>query len=192
MIFFSQLVSGAAGDAPQNDFLEHLIAMMAAGDIKALEMLYAQTKTAVYGFSLSILKSPQSAEDVMQDTYIKMYAAAAQYQARGKPMAWILTIVRNLSLMKLRSGKQQALPLEDIAQLSTGHDDTESVTDRMLLHTALETLADAERQIVMLHSVSGLKHREIADMLDIPLPTVLSKYRRALAKLQKLLKEEAQ
>ena len=57
----------------------------------------------------------------------------------------------------------------------------------MILETALKTLGEEERQIVMLHAVSGLKHREIAALLGLSLPTTLSRYHRALAKLQKQL-----
>ena len=60
----------------------------------------------------------------------------------------------------------------------------------MVLREAMRILSAEERQIVLLHAVSGLKHREIADDLGMPLATVLSKYRRALAKLRKRLSEE--
>jgi RNA polymerase sigma-70 factor (ECF subfamily) len=59
-----------------------------------------------------------------------------------------------------------------------------------VLNAAMRELSDEERQIVMLHAVSGLKHIEIAKLLTLPLPTVLSKYSRAKKKLQNLLKEE--
>ncbi|MBR5472193.1 MAG: hypothetical protein IKU81_08835 [Oscillibacter sp.] len=56
--------------------------------------------------------------------------------------------------------------------------------DRQLLQTALAALSQTERQVVLLHAVTGLKHREIAEILELPLATVLSKYRRALRKLK--------
>lgn len=56
--------------------------------------------------------------------------------------------------------------------------------DRAVLEAALNILSDQERQIVVLHAAAGLKHREIAKLLELPLPTVLSKYRRALSKLK--------
>ena len=59
-----------------------------------------------------------------------------------------------------------------------------SVEDRQVLDAALTALADDERQIVLLHAVTGWKHREIAGLLELPLSTVLSKYRRALLKLK--------
>ena len=62
--------------------------------------------------------------------------------------------------------------------------------EKHLLHTALTQLSEEESRIVLLHAVTGLKHREIAALLGLPLPTALSKYHRALKKLKKLLEGE--
>ena len=61
--------------------------------------------------------------------------------------------------------------------------------DKLTVEQLLNTLDENERQIVVLHAVSGLKHREIASMLNMPLATVLSKYNRAIKKLQKIFKD---
>ena len=65
------------------------------------------------------------------------------------------------------------------------------MTDSMMLQTAMEILKEDERQIVLLHVSAGLKHREISENLGIPLSTVLSKYNRAMKKLQNYLQGEA-
>ena len=106
-------------------------------------------------------------------------------------MAWILTIARNLSLMKLREQKRiSQTPLEEMWDLQSGDKGLEEKEDKILLDGVLQSLTEEERQILMLHATSGLKHREIAAMLKLPLPTVVSKYRRALLKLEKRLKED--
>ena len=85
--------------------------------------------------------------------------------------------------------------LEDcIARIAGGDKDAladPAVTheDRMMLEAVLSALSDEERQIVTLHALTGLRHREIAALLGLPLPTVLSKYSRALKKLQLAWKE---
>ena len=84
-----------------------LINQIAMGNKEALRELYEKTSSAVYGFALSILANQHDAQDVMQELYVKVYENAPQYVCRGKPMAWLLTITRNLSLMKL--GKRGAL-----------------------------------------------------------------------------------
>lgn len=172
---------------PQLD--ESLLLRIGQGDMEAFAELYRQTDRSVYAFALSILKNREDSQDVMQDTYLKIRTAASGYQAMGKPMAWICTIVKNLALMKLREQKrsipmelpEEALPAQLQNSFETGG------VDGMVLNAALKLLNEEERQIVLLHGVTGMLHREIADILGIPLSTVLSKYRRALAKLRKNL-----
>lgn len=167
---------------------ENLILRTAEGDGHAYRELYDQTASAVYGFALSILKNTHDAEDVMHDTFIKVYTAAVTYKPMGKPLAWILTIVRNLSYNKIRAGKV----CEDISEyehFAVATDDR-SVVDAMILEKAMEVLAFDERQIVILHALTGLRHREIAEILEIPTGTVLSKYNRALKKMRREIEGE--
>ncbi len=91
--------------ALDNSILEKAIQRMAGGDKEALAELYHSTRTAVYGFVLSLLKNREEAEDVFQEVYLKVYENAATYEEKGKPMAWILTIARNLCYMRFRRVK---------------------------------------------------------------------------------------
>ncbi|MGN1419764.1 MAG: RNA polymerase sigma factor, partial [Acutalibacteraceae bacterium] len=86
--------------------LEELLNGISQGDNNAFEQFYRNTKADVYGFALSILKDTFAAEDVLQDTYVKIMSAATSYSACGKPMAWVFTITKNLALMKLREKKR--------------------------------------------------------------------------------------
>ena len=188
MLFFSlpapEQIPGSAR------VLEDYITRIAKGDKAGLGELYEQTRTAVYGFALSICKNVPDAEEVLQDAFIQIYHMAERYTPQGKPMAWILRVTRNLALMRLREkGRTVALTPED---WQTQFADLTAVTpdDRLVLEAVLARLSDEERQIVTLHALSGLKHREIATILELPLPTVLSKYHRALKKLRNALKEE--
>lgn len=166
--------------------LESLLLDMTRGDQEALAQLYHRTRTAVFGLALSYLKNRHDAEDVTQDTFVRAWENAPSYRPQGKPMAWLLTIVRNLSLMKLREkDRTEGLPEEDWAL--PGPDDALTAEDRTVLSAALTVLEDEEQRIVLLHAVTGLKHREIAESLSLPLSTVLSKYHRALKKLRRKL-----
>lgn len=169
--------------------LDNCILRIADGDLDALAQLYDQTRSAAYGFALSILKNRHDAEDVLHDTYLQVWNAAGSYRAHGKPLAWLLTIVRNLALDQLRR-QNRTEPL-DWDQWQKQFAEIPSVTteDRMMLSGLLSALNDQERQIITLHALTGLKHREIAALLDLPLPTVLSKYSRALKKLKLAWKE---
>lgn len=173
-----------------DDLMMHQIA---EGDQEAFKRLYQNTDRTIYSFILSILKNPQDAEEVMQETYMKVWTSAASYQSQGKPLAWMFTIARNLCYMKFREQKHQAdVGLDDLDGLEQGEfcHQIEQAADRMVLKAALYLLKEDERQIVLLKNSSGLKHREIAEALDMPLATVLSKYNRAMKKLEQYLREE--
>ncbi len=163
---------------------------IANNDKLSLENLYTDTQHAVFGFAFSILKNMDDAQDVLHDTYIKIYSSAPSYKSQGKPMAWILTITRNFCLMKIRQkNKVIDVCFEDLEKSYTINENIK-VEDKIVLNTCLKQLSEIEYQIITLHAISGLKHREIAKLLSIPLSTVLSKYNRALKKLKVLLIKE--
>ena len=151
----------ASGQPPD----DALILRIAQGDTAALEVLYRQTSSSIYGFALSILRDPVAAEDVMQDTFVSVMQSAPGYQPSGKPMAWLLTIARNLALMRLRRAESKNLSFDELFHVEDTHDAYQTTENHMVLEKVLHTLTDGERQIVMLHALSGLKHREIADLL---------------------------
>lgn len=168
---------------------EELIFKIADGDMDALHRLYDAVSGSVYGFALSIVKNKYDADDVLQDTILKVYSNAKDYKAHGKPLAWILTIARNSALSKLReSGKTESLDdqLSEPIDFSSVH----NAEKRILVETLFGCLNEDEKQVLILHAVSGMKYREISSFLDIPLNTVLSKYHRAVKKLKAKLMEE--
>lgn len=167
--------------------LEELLRQIALGSQQAFEELYRATDSAIYGYALSLMRNHHEAQDVMMDTYLKIRCAAHLYMPMGKPMAWILTITKNIARTKLRSAGRQ-IPLDDLEETTPSFDrDSE---EAVALEQAMKVLGDQERQILILHAVTGLKHREIAEMLGTPLATVLSKYARSLKKLKKALEED--
>ena len=169
--------------------LERLLSGVAAGDREALAQLYHRTRTSVYGLALSYLKNAQDAQDVTQDTFVRVWDSAHQYRPKGSPMGWLLAVAKNLALMKLRQrARQVELDDEEWDAIPAG-DTGLSPEDRQILQTALAKLDGQERQVVMLHAVAGLKHRETAALMGLPLSTVLSRYHRALSKLQKAIME---
>lgn len=169
--------------------LDNCIVQIAENNPEALTVLYHRTSASVYAFALSLLKNPHDAEDVLHDCYLRIHASAAAYRSFGKPMAWILTITKNLCRMKLRERNKTAETDEDTWATFPAADSLASEEDKMVLNACLNRLTDEERQIVVLHAVSGLKHREIAAVTDLPLPTVLSKYHRAIKKMKQILEE---
>lgn len=171
---------------------EFLIVRIGQGDRAAFESLYEQTSNAVYAYAFSLLLDRENAEDIMQETFLKIHAAAHLYQPQGKPMAWILTIARNLCMMRFRQDKKQTVLLPDHLEGEFGLSVIKETEDRMVLETAFKVLTQEELRIIVLHAVSGMKHREISEAMQIPLSTVLSRYQRGLSKLRKRLEETEQ
>ncbi|MBE5956780.1 MAG: RNA polymerase sigma factor [Lachnospiraceae bacterium] len=165
--------------------LDKLLKRMAMGDKTAFADFYQETRASIYGFALSLTKNAADAEDILQETLLKVWLSADSYKAKGTPMAWVLTITKNLALMKLREKKRhQDLEPEQWDMEFHIPDSAGNTEDRHLLEAALTILTEEERQIVLLHAVSGLKFREIGELTGIGLSTVLSKYHRSLKKLK--------
>lgn len=184
-MLFYMVIRDAPGERVRtSDIDEGVFARIGQGDAAALQELFTATGQTMYVFVLSILKNPEDTADIVQEMYIKIRESAHLYQPKGKPLAWMFTIARRLSLNYLRAQKRLnqdgAQELENNPRLSYITDPT----DRMVLSAALNILKEEERQILLLHVLSGLKHREIAADLSLPLATVLSRYNRSLKKLR--------
>ena len=186
MLSMLQTITEYTG-APDRGELARLLAGVAAGEREALAALYRRTKAAVYGMALSYLHNAHDAQDLTQDVFVRVWDCAAQYRPTGSPLGWLLAVCRNLCLMRLRGAGRHAqlgdAEWDAIPAAEVGLTADESI----LLQQALAGLADEERRVVLLHAVTGLRHREIAALLELPLATVLSKYHRALKKMRNFL-----
>lgn len=161
-----------------------LLRRIAEDDETAFRELYEQLSAAVFAYALSVVKNRADAEDIMQETFLKIRSAAHLYDSKGKAKAWIFTIVRNLCRMRFReNNKMISTPADEMSYM----DDMSIIEDhetRITVQSSFRVLKDEEREIILLHAVSGMKHREIAKVLGMPLATVLSKYHRGLKKLR--------
>ena len=173
-----------------DEYLDRYIVGIAEKSEQDFGNLYKQTSASVYSYALSILKNTFDAEDVMHDCFLRIYGAAPFYRPDGKPMRWILTITRNLCLERLKEKTRfvEATEENGLEALFSREDIT--AEQKILAESCMNLLTDEERQIVVLHAVAGLKHREIAGQMDLALPTVLSKYSRAMKKLRTKCQKE--
>ena len=194
MIIFLSIADSGAPEQKRIEVDESLFPRIAEGDKEAFICLYEQSRNAVFSYALSLLRNYDDAEDAAQDTFLKIRSAAHLYKPMGKPMAWVITITRNICLMRLRELKKNTdSPIDDL-DFQADRDNPGlaafgDVEDRFVLAKAMEQLAEEECQIIFLHAVIGLRQREIAGIVGMPLATVLSKYRRGLKKLRKSLEE---
>ena len=170
--------------------LQQLLLGIAGGEREALAELYRRTRTAVYGLALSYLKNAHSAQDITQDVYVQVWDCAEQYRPTGSPMGWLLTVCRNLCLMRMRREERHAALSEEEWDAIPAQESGLDAEERILLQHALAAIGEEERRIVLLHAITGMKHREIAALLELPLATVLSKYHRALKKMRAYLEGE--
>ncbi len=169
-----------------------LIKSVAKGDSDSLEKLYNACAKGIYALAYSIVKSHAMAEDIMQDTFVRVWSSASTFTSTGNGRAWIYRIARNLSLNAVTRRKTDSL--DSIAE-QTGNqiasdvstEDT-AVTGHSIDH-ALSLLSDNEREVITLHSMSGLTLNEIAELLGIPLGTVKWRHAQALKKLRNMLSD---
>lgn len=165
------------------DKLESELISIASGDKSALAQFYGDTYTPVYSYILSFLKNTYDTEDVLHDLYVSVFVNAKSYKPGGKPMAWIFAIARNMSMKKLTEKKRSSY-FEDEDWEKLLPDDELSLEESYAIKTYLTQLSREEREIVVMHTVAGFMHKEIAKIMSLPLGTVLSKYNRAIKKLR--------
>ena len=99
-------------------------------------------------------------------------------------MAWMMKIAKNLFLMKCRKHRELEENFEDM-EGRLGFEDMSRVENRLVLEKMFEKLSAEDRNMIIMHDIAGLKHREIANLLDMPLGTVMARYHRGIRKLQK-------
>ena len=181
---FHMLTTTEYAPVTDQDTLRRLLTRIAAGEREALAELYHWTRAAVYGLALSYLRNAQDAQDLTQDVYVQVWDHAEQYRPTGSPLGWILTVCRNLCRTQLRREERRAALSDEEWDAIPAEERGLDAVERTLLRHAL---GEEERRIVLLHAVAGMKHQEIAALLELPLATVLSKYHRALKKMRIIL-----
>lgn len=165
--------------------LDLCIKRLAEKDKDYLSKLYHEMNKPIFLFALSIVKDYALAEDVSQETFIRIMAYAHTYRLGTNPMAWIFKISRNVINDALKKSKHEtSLDMESlIAAIDmTGEQDEPYHIESL---EALEILDPIEREIVSLYVYSGLKQTEIAKVLGLPYLKVRAKYGYAIAKLKK-------
>ncbi len=168
--------------------INSLLLDISYGDNKAFEQLYLKTYRGVFAFIYSYLHDYHESEDAMQNVFLKIKKGISSYIPNTNGRAWILQIAKNHCLNLIKSRKQ-TVDINEMANVLSGGEpvfsDQTSVMQIMKTH-----LSDEEYQIVVLHVLWGYRHREIANLLNCPTGTVTSKYKRALQKIKKNLKED--
>ena len=168
---------------------------LAAGQVDALAELYDRYGQLAYSVALRVLGDTGRAEDVVQDAFLKLWHSANRFDARrGSLRTWVITAVRNRSIDYLRGRsaherQEREIPLDAEAR-GEGSDPWREVAaamERAVIREALACLPPEQRQAVELAYFAGYSHREIAEMIRVPLSTVKGRMRLALEKMHSYL-----
>ncbi len=162
-----------------------LIEHIAGGDRGAFEELYRRYVRAVLGLALRRIGDRGRAEDATQDAFVAIWRSARTYDPRrGAGAPWLYAVARNAITDGLRRTPEATAELQDGPAGDPGPSDrAESAWVAWRVHRALEVLTEHERPLIELAYWRGLSQSEIADRLGIPLGTVKTRTRSALARL---------
>jgi RNA polymerase sigma-70 factor, ECF subfamily len=170
---------------------EDLISLVEANDAQAFAVLYDRHSRAAYSLAYRMMGEKQAAEDVVQESFLKVWRAAASYQAeRGSVRTWLLSIVHNRGIDQLRFLASRRRTQEKIeasaprSQPSEAFSESWRNSQRDQVREALRTLPREQLKILELAYFSGYTHVEIAELLRLPLGTVKGRMRLGLKKIR--------
>ena len=152
------------------------------GDKEAFSCLYDELSCPVYTVARRIVHSREIAEDITQEVFVRLYVSPPPPSIEN-PRAWIFRMARNLAIDAWR--KKQSADIDDV-QLEE-EDVADAVALRLDTEAAIGCLPTVERQILSLHLDCEMPFREIAPIVEMSLPAVYRRYRKAIKILQKLL-----
>ena len=164
-----------------------LVARAKAGDLEALEALYRAFETPVYHLARRICRSPEDAEDVVQETFLEVVKSIRGYRGEGHLWGWVRRIASSKALMRLRREKLRAT--DELLDEATGAPPA-SVSARIDLERAFEQLSETSRAVVWLHDVEGFTHEEIAEQMGKTVSFSKSQLARAHTRLRRMLVAE--
>ncbi len=177
------------------DPLAELLVACAQGDQKALETLYRKVSGRLFAVSLALLRQQEMAEDVLQDSFVKIWDKAASFDpVRGKAMTWMISIVRNRALDLLRSTRVQTDRTMDeysddifASEINDPLSATELGAANQAVMNCLDQLRDEQKRCIVMSYCYGHTHDELSTLLSTPLGTVKAWIRRGMEQLRECL-----
>lgn len=183
---------------------ERLMLRYQAGEEKAFEALLERHRGPVHQFLVRFVGDRARAEDLLQETWLKVVSAAARWERKARFTTWLYAIARNVALDETRRAvHRRADPLDGPADPAGGRSHLETVADggampdraaesallRPRLEAALRALPDEQREVFVLREYAGMPFAEIAQVTGTPENTVKSRMRYALEGLRRRLEE---
>ncbi len=172
---------------------EDLLTLIERGDADAFEVIYERHSRVAYSLAFRLLGDRQLAEDLVQDAFLAVWRGAARYaSARGSVRNWMLSILHNRGVDRLRTLGAMSRRQDALEQMELRRPDEPDAADlaigRVLAGTVRDELGDLPREqfeVLRLAYYGGFTHQEIAQMLQLPLGTVKSRMRLGLERLRR-------
>ena len=172
--------------------IEHMIAKTALRDRAAFAGLYSRTSAKLFGVVLRVLNDRATAEDALQDVYVKIWDNADRYRANGlSPMTWLITIARNTAIDRKRQ-QRTVQPNVELSETLADHapgPESQAIqaSERARLDGCLGELDDGHASAVKGAYLDGDTYADLAAQFDVPLNTMRTLLRRSLLKLRECL-----
>jgi RNA polymerase sigma-70 factor (ECF subfamily) len=175
--------------------VESLIAMLSERNTEGMEILYDNYSSALYGVIHRIVQNEKIAEDVLQETFLKIWNNFKQYDpAKGRLFTWMVNVARNMAIDKVRSKEfsqnQKNRPLSDTVSFVDFDNQATYNPETIGLKEMVRKLEPEYRQIIDLLFFGGYTQSEAAEKLNIPLGTVKTRSRAAIMKLRMQFEKE--
>jgi RNA polymerase sigma-70 factor, ECF subfamily len=191
----------AAKEARETNEDDALVERAKAGDNLAFQALFQKYNRRVYAVALGVVKSPEDAMDVVQDAFIKVHKHLGTFQGASSFYTWLYRIVMNLGIDHVRKKRKivewgDDVPIEHAAGDRTllpkvaNANPSQTVVKRELsqkISQALDTLPEYHRAVILLREVEGMSYEEIAEVLNVPKGTIMSRLFHARRKMQEQL-----
>jgi RNA polymerase sigma-70 factor, ECF subfamily len=171
---------------------QELIALLQSRNEKGLRVLYDHYAAALYGVIFRIINDKETSEDLLQETFVKIWNNAAQYDpSKGRLYTWMLNIARNNAIDRTRSkdfrASGQVRSIEDFVYTVEKQHNHSTAVDHIGLQKVIDTLKPEQRELIDLLYFGGYTQSEVSDKLGIPLGTVKTRIKAAMVKLRELL-----
>lgn len=192
--------SGALKKKSKKPSDEDLIERFQRGDVYAFDLIVKRYKEQLLNFVYRFVGNQEEAEDIVQETFLRVYRKRHAYKRIAKFSTWIYTIAGNLSRTELRKRKRRKLfSVTDMGfedrdyEISDENYNPENKVDGVIqeeiIHHEINTLSPKFREVIILRDVQELSYEEISKIIKVPIGTVKSRVNRGRLKLQSQLKD---